>query len=513
MRAVELALAAVGEEVPEAAVRQGLERVRWPGRFEVLRRRPLIVVDGLHTPLAARRFRETVQALALPRPRVYVVGLLADKDTSAIASALVGEGDEVVLAAPSSPRAAELAQVRQDFLATGALVQQAVSVAEAIEVATQLAGERGAVLVTGSLYTVAEAREHLLGDHRRPGVWATLDSVQVADKGAGMSSSNGRRRVVITGMGALSPLGNSVDEMWRRAVAGESGLARLTLVDPEGYPCQVGGEVRDFDPTEYMDRKDARRMARFSQFAVAASRQALAQSGLDLDTIDRSRVGAVCGNGGGGMPETDQAMRTILGRGGMKVDPLYVAKFLPNMAAGNVTIQLGLFGYTNTVTTACAAATQAIGDATEVIRRGHADVMIAGGAEAGISELGLAAFCSMRALTTSYNDRPEVSSRPFDRDRDGFAPAEGSGMVVLEALDHARARGAEPLAEVIGYGVSADAQFLVAPPDDGGGAARAMRSALGDAGIGDEEIDYISHTRPRPRLATSRRHGRSQRLR
>ncbi len=307
-----------------------------------------------------------------------------------------------------------------------------------------------------------------------------------------MSGTNGRRRVVITGMGVLSPLGNSVDEMWQRTVEGQSGLARLTLVDPEGYPCQVGGEVKDFDPTQYMDRKDARRMARFSQFAVAASRQALMHAGLDLDTIDRSRAGTVVGNGGGGMPETDQAMRTILGRGGMKVDPLYVAKFLPNMAAGNVTIQLGLLGYTNTVTTACAAATQAIGDATEVIRRGHADVMLAGGAEAGISELGLAGFCSMRALTTSYNDRPEASSRPFDRDRDGFAPAEGAGMLVLEELDHARARGAEPLAEIIGYGVSADAQFLVAPPDDGAGAARAMVTAIADAGIAPEEIDYIS---------------------
>jgi 3-oxoacyl-[acyl-carrier-protein] synthase II len=293
-------------------------------------------------------------------------------------------------------------------------------------------------------------------------------------------------------MGVLSPLGNSVDAMWSRAIEGHSGIGRLTLVDPEGYPCQVGGEVRGFEPTEYMDRKDARRMARFSQFAVAASKQAVAHAGLDLDSIDRSRVGAVCGNGGGGMPETDNAMRTILGRGGMKVDPLYVAKFLPNMAAGNVTIQLGLFGYTNTVTTACAAGTQAIGDATEVIRRGHADVMLAGGAEAGISELGLAAFCSMRALTTGYNDRPEASSRPFDRDRDGFAPAEGAGMLVLEDLDHARARGAEPLAEIIGYGVSADATFLVAPPDDGVGAARAMRSAMSDAGIGSEEIDYIS---------------------
>jgi 3-oxoacyl-[acyl-carrier-protein] synthase II len=293
-------------------------------------------------------------------------------------------------------------------------------------------------------------------------------------------------------MGVFSPLGNSVDELWSRAVAGASGIARLTLVDPERYPCQVGGEVRGFEPAEHMDRKDARRMARFAQLAVAAAKQAIEVAALDLGSVDRTRAGTLCGTGGGSLPETDQAMRTILERGGLKVDPLYMAKFLPNMAAANMSIQLGLFGYTNTVTTACAAATQAIGDATEVIRRGDADVMIAGGSEAGISELGLAAFCAMRALTTSYNDEPERASRPFDRDRDGFAPAEGAGMLVLESLAHARARGAEPLAEVLGYGVTADARFLVAPPDDGEGAARAMRAALSDASVAAEEIDYIS---------------------
>ena len=306
--------------------------------------------------------------------------------------------------------------------------------------------------------------------------------------------ANGRngRRVVVTGMGAITPLGNSVDAMWEAALAGRSGLGRLTLVDPEDYPCQVGGEVEDFDPTQYMDRKTARRMARFSQFAVAASKQGLAHAELDLAAEDLGRVGTILGNGGGGLPNTDAAMRTIVGRGGSRVDPLYIAKMLPNMAAGNVTIQLGLLGYTNTVSTACASGTQAIGDAAEVIRRGAADVMFAGGTEAGISELGLAGFCAMRALTTSYNDRPEGSSRPFDRDRDGFAPAEGSGVLVLEALDHALARGATPLAELLGYGVSADASFLVAPPDDGAGAARAMQAALVDADLAPEEIDYIS---------------------
>ena len=233
-------------------------------------------------------------------------------------------------------------------------------------------------------------------------------------------------------------------------------------------------------------------MARFSQFAVATARQAVEQAGLDLDSIDRQRVGTIWGNGGGGLPQTEEAMRTILNRGGQRVDPLYVAKMLPNMAAGNVTIQLGLLGYTNTVSTACASGVQAIGDAVEVIRRQAADVMLAGGTEAGISELGLAGFSAMRALTSSRNDEPERASRPFDRDRDGFAPGEGAGALVLEALDHALARGATPLAEVIGYGVSVDASFLVAPPDDGDGAARAMQAALNDAGVAPQEVDYIS---------------------
>jgi 3-oxoacyl-[acyl-carrier-protein] synthase II len=298
--------------------------------------------------------------------------------------------------------------------------------------------------------------------------------------------------VVITGMGVVSPLGNSVAEMWDRAVAGRSGIGRITQIDPTGYACQVAGEVDGFEPTDYLGRRDARRMARFSQFAVATARQAVEQAGLDLDSLDRRRAGTIWGNVGGGLPNTDETMRTILSRGGQRVDPLYMAKMLPNMAAGNVTIQLGLLGYTNTVSTACAAGLQAIGDAVEVIRRDAADVMLAGGTEAGISELGLAGFSAMRALTTGRNDEPERASRPFDRDRDGFAPGEGAGALVLEALDHAQARGATPLAEVIGYGVSADATFLVAPPEDGNGAARAMRLALADADVTPEEIDYVS---------------------
>jgi 3-oxoacyl-[acyl-carrier-protein] synthase II len=293
-------------------------------------------------------------------------------------------------------------------------------------------------------------------------------------------------------MGVLTPLGNSVDSFWTAAIAGESGIRPFQELDASAYPCQVAGEVLGFDPTAYMDRKTARRMARFSQFAVATAWQAARSAQLDLDGIDRERVGVICGNGGGGYPNVELANHTMHERGGMKIDPLYVAKWLPNMAAGNVSIQLGLLGYSNTVVTACAAGTQAIGDATEVIRRGKADVMFAGGTEAGICELGLASFATMRALSSSYNEDPPAASRPFDRDRDGFVPAEGAGMVVLEALDHALSRGATPLAEVLGYGVSADATYLVAPSDDGAGAARAMRFALNDADVQAVEIDYIS---------------------
>jgi 3-oxoacyl-[acyl-carrier-protein] synthase II len=298
--------------------------------------------------------------------------------------------------------------------------------------------------------------------------------------------------VVITGQGVITPMGNTVEEFWANAVAGASGIGVLDQIDPSNYPCQIAGQVENFEPTDYMDRKVSRRMARFSQFAVACARQAVADAELDLEQLDHSRFGVLIGNGGGGLPLTEHAIHTMDRRGGMKIDPLFLAKMLPNMAAANVTIQLGALGYTNTVSTACAAGTQAIGDAVEVIRRGAADVMLAGGTEAGISEIGLAGFSSMRALATSHNDHPEQSSRPFDRDRDGFAPSEGAGLLIFEALEHAHERGARPLAEVLGYGVSADAAYLVAPSDDGAGAARAMATALENANVAPEEVDYIS---------------------
>ena len=301
-----------------------------------------------------------------------------------------------------------------------------------------------------------------------------------------------RRRVVITGQGVITPMGNSVEEFWANAVAGKSGIGPLTEIDPTGYPCRIAGQVEGFEPMDYMDRKVSRRMARFSQFAVACARQAIEDAELDPESVDRERFGVLIGNGGGGLPLTENAIHVMDRRGGMKVDPLFLAKMLPNMAAANVTIQLGALGYTNTVSTACAAGTQAIGDAVEVIRRDAADVMLAGGTEAGISEIGLAGFSSMRALASSHNDDPSKASRPFDRDRDGFAPSEGAGLLLIEELEHALARGARPYVEVLGYGVSADAAYLVAPSDDGAGAARAMATALDDADVTPEEIGYVS---------------------
>lgn len=306
-----------------------------------------------------------------------------------------------------------------------------------------------------------------------------------------MPVANGRPRVVITGAGAITPLGQSVEEFWNNLVAGRSGVGPMTLCDTDGYPCKIAAEVKDWRPEQYIERKEARRMARFSQFAVAAALEAVRHARLDLDREDRTDVGVLLGNGNGGYPNLEEAVRTIVQRGGMRMDPLLMPKALPNMAAAQVSLQLGLKGYTGTTVTACAAATQAVGEAAEVIRRGRADVMLTGGTEAGISQLGLGAFAVMRALSTR-NDEPTRASRPFDRDRDGFIPAEGAAVFVLESLEHARARGAAILAEVAGYFACADAYHLVAPCADGEGACRAMTGALSDAGIAPEDIDYIN---------------------
>ena len=265
----------------------------------------------------------------------------------------------------------------------------------------------------------------------------------------------------------------------------------MTLADPTAYPCKVAGEVPDFDAGKYVNPREARRMARFSQMAIAAAALAIEDAGLDLSAEDEERLGVVMGNGNGGFPTTEDNARTLVRRGGMRVSPYFIPMILPNMAAANVSRIFGLKGYTSTVITACAAGTQGIGEAAEAIRRGAADVVLGGGCEAGICELGLGGFNVIKALTRR-DVPPDKASCPFDADRDGFVPAEGAAIFALESLEHAIGRGAEPLAEVAGYGVSSDAFHAVQPDEDGSGAARAMRWAIADAGMQPGDIDYIN---------------------
>jgi 3-oxoacyl-[acyl-carrier-protein] synthase II len=306
-----------------------------------------------------------------------------------------------------------------------------------------------------------------------------------------MQNGNHRRRVVITGMGTLNPLGNTVEEFWEGALAGRSGVARLTQVDSTGYEIHIAGEVKNFVPEDFIDRKEARRMARFSQLAIAASREAFAQSKLDMASVDPYRVGVLFGNGMGGYPDTDQAVKDIVKKGGRRIDPFYMVKMLPNMAAAQVAMQVGAKGYNATISTACASAGNAMGEALEMIRCGRADVMITGGTEAGLSELGLAAFQVMKALSTQ-NDPPEKASRPFDAKRDGFVSSEGAAVFIIEAEEHAKARGAAPLAELAGYGCTSDAHHVVVPVEDGETTAMAMTLALEDASVKPEDIDYVN---------------------
>jgi 3-oxoacyl-[acyl-carrier-protein] synthase II len=306
-----------------------------------------------------------------------------------------------------------------------------------------------------------------------------------------MTDRNGRRRVVITGMGAVSPLGLNVDQLWDGLISGRSGVDFVQSIDTSAYPVKIAGEVRGFEPEQYMDRKDARRMARFSQFAVAATAEAVEMAGLKPGSINPERLGVVLGNGYGGLPNSDEAVRTIVEKGGMRIDPFYMLKTLPNMAASHLTLRFQAKAYTGTIVTACAAATQAIGEATNVIRRGDADAMLTGGTEAGICELGMASFSVMKVLSTE-SEQPARASRPFDAKRDGFVSSEGAGAFVIEELEHARARGATILGEIVGFAATADAYHIVAPCVDGDGAARCMRLALGDAGVAPEEIDYIN---------------------
>jgi len=274
-------------------------------------------------------------------------------------------------------------------------------------------------------------------------------------------------------------------------VAGRSGIGRITHFDPSGYPTQIAAEVKGFKPKDYMDPKKAHRMSRFSQFAVAAAGMALQDAGLAIEEGNSEEVGVLLGNAIGGLDDTVQACRTMFTRGGMRISPFYIVMTPANLAAFQVAYTHGIRGYSSTIVTACAAGTQAVGEAAEVIRRGKAKVMVAGGTEAPLCELALAVFCVGRAYSTR-NDDPARACRPFDRDRDGFVGGEGCGILILESLEHAQERAATVYAEVLGYGASNDAYHLIAPDPEGKGAARAMRWALEDAGVGPEEIDYIN---------------------
>ncbi|MYF82308.1 MAG: beta-ketoacyl-ACP synthase II [Chloroflexi bacterium] len=300
-----------------------------------------------------------------------------------------------------------------------------------------------------------------------------------------------RPRVVVSGLGAVSPYGPGVGLMWDKLLAGESAIKPIENFDISGFSCTIGGEIRDFEPRDFIDRKSARRMARFTQFAVAAAREAIEDAQLDLDSMDRSRIGVVLGNGAGGYPEIQATASTLFERGGMRLDPLFLPKVLPNMAAANIAMQFGLLGYNTTVVTACAAGTQALGDAANVIRNRQADIVISGGTEAGFCQLGLGGFAVMRALSTQ-NEHPTEASRPFDADRDGFVPGEGAGIIVLESEESARRRGIDVQVELAGFGSSADAHHLVMPAADGAGPIRAIQWAMEDAAVAPEEIDYIN---------------------
>lgn len=299
-----------------------------------------------------------------------------------------------------------------------------------------------------------------------------------------------KTRVVVTGLGAITPIGNDVASFWQGLKDKKVGIAPITYFDTTDYKAKLAGEVKDFDPKKYMDPKAARRMEPFSQYAVAAAGEAIAQAGLDMEKEDPFRVGTSIGSGIGSLQAMEREQKKMLEKGPNRVNPLLVPMMISNMAVGNVAMHYGLKGKSINVVTACATGTNSIGEAFRSIQYGEADVMVAGGTESAITPLGMAGFAALTALST--NDDPETASRPFDKDRDGFVMGEGAGIVVLESLEHAQKRGAKILAEVVGYGGSNDAFHITSPAEDGSGAAYAMEMALKDAGIAPEKIDYIN---------------------
>jgi 3-oxoacyl-[acyl-carrier-protein] synthase II len=299
------------------------------------------------------------------------------------------------------------------------------------------------------------------------------------------------KRVVITGLGVISPVGIGVDEFYTALKEGKSGIDMVTRFDTEGYDTKIAAEVKGFDPVAYIDKKEAKRMDRYAQFAVAATKMAIDSSKLDIENIDNSRFGVCIGSGIGGMETLENQHIILQEKGPSRVSPFFVPMMISNIAAGNISIAFNAQGPNITVVTACASATNAIGEAYKMIQRGDADIMVSGGSEASITPLSFAGFCAMRAMSTR-NDDPKTASRPFDKDRDGFVMGEGSGILILEELEHALKRGATIHGEVVGYGATGDAYHITSPAPDGAGAYRSMLMAVNDAGIKPEDIDYIN---------------------
>lgn len=298
------------------------------------------------------------------------------------------------------------------------------------------------------------------------------------------------RRVVITGMGAITPIGNSVEEFWNGIKEGKTGFGPITYFDTADYRCKLAAEVKDFDPTQYMDKKSARRMEQFCQFAVAAAGQAIADAGLIMEQEDPYMVGCSVGSGIGSLQAMEREYDRLKEKGPGRVGPMLVPLMISNMAAGNVSIAYGLKGKSLNVVTACATGTHSIGEAYRTIQYGDADVMVAGGTESSITPIGIAGFSALTAL--SFSEDPQRASIPFDKDRNGFVMGEGSAVVVLEELEHAKRRGAKIYAELIGYGCSSDAYHITSPAEDGSGAATAMLNALKDRGVAPEQLTYIN---------------------
>jgi len=301
------------------------------------------------------------------------------------------------------------------------------------------------------------------------------------------------RRVVITGLGAITPIGNNVNDFWNNLINGVSGIDVIKRFDPYTYklPVVISGEVKNIDYTKHLDKKDVKRMSDFVKFAVIAAKEAISDSGLELDKIDLTKAGVIVGTGIGGLRDIEDQQTLLLEKGARRVSPFFIPSGISNMASGYISIEFGFKGPNSCIVTACATGTHSIGDAFKIIQRGDADIMIAGGTESAITPLGIAGFANMKALSTR-NDEPQKASRPFDAERNGFVMGEGAGILILEELEHAKKRGAKIYAEVVGYGLTGDAYHITAPCADADGAKRVINMALNDAKITPEEVDYVN---------------------